>query len=84
LCQRDKEIDMSSHYRRTLLVACLIAGLGASCAGCTSSDTTSSLIDWAATTTAGLVQIVVKAILTAAVTASPDPVLDAPISQQQH
>lgn len=70
--------------RRMLRRTLVIAVLPVISAGCTSNDTTSSLVDLTASTAGGLVQIFVKAYLDHTLARNAEPDLSAPISEQQH
>jgi hypothetical protein len=70
---------------RKLLIGGFGVALMVSGAGCTpSSDTVSSLVDLAATTSGSFVEIIIKDLLNLLVTPAQDPNLNAPISEQQH
>ncbi len=74
---------MSLHRPRKLLVAWLAVALAFAPVGCTSADAVSSLVDLAASTSGGLVQILVSAWLTDVASQHQDPDLAAPIAEQQ-
>jgi len=75
---------MSSRLPCKLAIGLVIAALAFGQVGCTDQDTTSSLIDLASSTMGGLVEILIKALLTDWVSQNQDPNLTAPISEQTH
>ena len=76
---------MSQRPSCKLLIWGFCAVLLVSGAGCTpSTDTVSSLVDLAATTSGSFVEIIIKDLLNMLVTPAQDPNLNAPISEQQH
>jgi hypothetical protein len=78
---------MKTRLRRRVLSVTLLAALAASSAGCTvDPDTISSLVDLASTTSAGAVQIAVKAAINGLLTLLQPPAVDATaaISTQKH
>jgi hypothetical protein len=76
---------MNLNVRRRMLGATLASLLAAGACGCTPSDeTVSSLVDLAATTSGGFVEIVVRSAAEFLLSLGAGPDLDAPLSEQSH
>lgn len=74
---------MCTRTHRRLWIAALATGMILPASGCDTTDTASSLVDLAASTTGGLVEILVKSYLDSHLPGASDPDLGAPISEQE-
>ena len=74
---------MSTRIQRKLWIALVAAGLIFPVGGCVSEDATAALAELAASTTGGVVEIIVGDYLASRLPGADDPDLEAPISEQE-
>jgi hypothetical protein len=74
---------MPTRTHRKLWITMLAAGMILPGTGCVTTDTASSLVALAASTTGSLVEILVKSYLDSHLPGASDPDLSAPISEQE-